>query len=51
MSFAWEEYLTVAEALVQQRATLASEEACCRAAISRCVLCRLRGGPQSRPRQ
>ena len=35
MSFAWEEYLTVAEALVQQRATLASEEACCRAAISR----------------
>ena len=35
MSFAWEAYLTVAEALVQQRATFAPEEACCRAAISR----------------
>ena len=35
MSFAWVEYLTVAEALVRQRATLADEEACCRAAISR----------------
>ena len=28
-------YLTVAEALVRQRAILADEEACCRAAISR----------------
>ena len=35
MSFAWVEYLTVAEALVHQRGTLAPEEACCRAAISR----------------
>jgi uncharacterized protein (UPF0332 family) len=35
MSFAWVEYLTVAEALVRQRGTLADEEACCRAAISR----------------
>ena len=35
MSFAWDDYLRVAEALVQQRATFAPEEACCRAAISR----------------
>ena len=35
MSFAWVEYLTVAEALVHHRGTLAPEEACCRAAISR----------------
>ena len=35
MSFAWVEYLTVAEALVRQRGTLADAEACCRAAISR----------------
>ena len=35
MSFAWGEYLTVAEALVHQRGTLADEEACCRAALSR----------------
>lgn len=35
MSFAWAEYLTVAEALVRQRGTLAGAEACCRAAISR----------------
>ena len=35
MSFAWVEYLAVAEALVRQRGTLADAEACCRAAISR----------------
>jgi hypothetical protein len=35
MSFAWGDYLTVAEALVHQRGTLAPEDACCRAAISR----------------
>ena len=35
MSFAWEDYLALAEALVQARTTLASEEACCRAAVSR----------------
>jgi hypothetical protein len=35
MSFAWVEYLAVAEGLVQQRGTLADAEACCRAAISR----------------
>ena len=35
MSFAWSEYLTVAEALIHGRGTLAPEEACCRAAISR----------------
>lgn len=35
MSFAWVEYLAVAEALVRQRGTLADDEACCRAAISR----------------
>jgi hypothetical protein len=35
MSFAWREYLTVAEVLVHQRGTLADEEACCRAGISR----------------
>jgi hypothetical protein len=35
MSFAWSDYLTLAEALLQGRATLAPEEACCRAAISR----------------
>ena len=35
MSFAWLDYLALAEALVQARTTLAPEEACCRAAISR----------------
>ncbi len=35
MSFLWREYLALAEALMRERATLASEEACCRAAISR----------------
>jgi uncharacterized protein (UPF0332 family) len=35
MSFAWQEYLVLAEALVQARTTFAAEEACCRAAISR----------------
>jgi uncharacterized protein (UPF0332 family) len=35
MSFAWLEYLVLAEALLQAPATLAPEEACCRAAISR----------------
>jgi hypothetical protein len=35
MSFPWSEYLSVAEALVRGRGTLAPEEACCRAAISR----------------
>jgi len=35
MSFDWREYLILAEALVQTRTTLAPEEACCRAAISR----------------
>ena len=35
MSFVWEDYLTVAEALVQQRGILAPEDACCRAATSR----------------
>lgn len=35
MSFAWSDYLTLAEALLQGRATLALEEAWCRAAISR----------------
>jgi hypothetical protein len=35
MSFDWREYLGLADALVQTRTTLASEEACCRAAVSR----------------
>ena len=35
MSFAWLDYLTLAEALLQARTTFAPEEACCRAAISR----------------
>jgi len=35
MSFDWREYLGLAEALVQRRTTFASEEACCRAAVSR----------------
>jgi len=35
MSFPWLEYLVLAEALLQARTTLASEEACCRAAVSR----------------
>jgi hypothetical protein len=35
MSFSWEAYLTLAEVLVRERAALADEEACCRAAISR----------------
>lgn len=35
MSFAWQDYLALAEALVQARTTLAPEEACCRAAVSR----------------
>ena len=35
MTFAWVDYLTLAEALLQGRATVAPEEACCRAAVSR----------------
>jgi hypothetical protein len=35
MSFAWQEYLVFAEAVLDARTTLAPEEACCRAAISR----------------
>ena len=35
MSFPWLDYLVLAEALLQARTTLAPEEACCRAAISR----------------
>jgi len=35
MSFAWLDSLTLAEALLQARTTVAPEEACCRAAISR----------------
>lgn len=35
MSFAWLDYLVLAEALLQARTTFAPEEACCRAAISR----------------
>jgi len=35
MSVAWQEYLVLAEVLLQARTTLAPEEACCRAAISR----------------
>ena len=35
MSFNWAEYLNLAEALIRERATFASEEACFRAAISR----------------
>src|SRR5882724_11365786 len=35
MSFPWLEYLVLAEALLQARTTLAPEEACCRAAVSR----------------
>jgi hypothetical protein len=35
VTFPWEEYLRLAEALVQQRETFAHEEACCRASISR----------------
>jgi hypothetical protein len=35
MSFAWLDYLMLAEALLQARTSLAPEEACCRAAISR----------------
>jgi hypothetical protein len=35
MSFPWLEYLVLAEALLQARTTLATEEACCRAAVSR----------------
>jgi len=35
MSFAWLDYLALAAALLQARTTLAPEEACCRAAISR----------------
>jgi len=35
MSFAWIDYLVLAEALLQVRMTLAPEEACGRAAISR----------------
>jgi len=35
MSFAWREYLVLADALLQARTTFAPEEACCRAAISR----------------
>ncbi len=35
MSFAWTEYLTLAETLFRERAAFADTEACCRAAISR----------------
>ena len=35
MSFDWREYLVLAEALLQARTSLAQEEACCRAAVSR----------------
>ena len=35
MSFAWSDYLALAEALLQARTTFAPEEACRRAAISR----------------
>jgi uncharacterized protein (UPF0332 family) len=35
MSFAWFDHFALAEALLQGRTTLAPEEACCRAAISR----------------
>jgi hypothetical protein len=35
MSFAWAEYLALAEALFRERGRFADEEACCRAAISR----------------
>ena len=35
MSFAWLDYLVLAEALLQARTTVAPEEACCRAAVSR----------------
>ena len=35
MSFDWREYLLLAEALLQARTSLAQEEACCRAAVSR----------------
>ena len=35
MSFAWRDSLGLAEALMQARTTLAPEEACCRAAVSR----------------
>lgn len=35
MSFPWLENLVLAEALLQTRTTLAPEEACCRAAVSR----------------
>ena len=35
MTFAWVDYVTLAEALLQGRATVAPEEACCRAAVSR----------------
>jgi uncharacterized protein (UPF0332 family) len=35
MNFAWLDYLVLAEALLQAHTTLAPEEACCRAAISR----------------
>ena len=35
MSFPWLDYLQLAEALLQGRTTVAPEEACCRAAVSR----------------
>ena len=35
MTFAWVEYLALADALLANRATFADEEACCRASISR----------------
>ena len=35
MSFAWLDYVVLAEALLQARTNFAPEEACCRAAISR----------------
>ena len=35
MTFAWVEYLELADALLANRATFADEEACCRVSISR----------------
>ena len=35
MTFAWGEYVELADALLANRATFADEEACCRASISR----------------
>ncbi len=35
MTFQWTDYLSLAEVLLNHRTTLAQEEACCRASISR----------------